>query len=151
MAAYSAQTPCALEFFRTAKCDLFPATKDASQTCQSKKSLIYLKPRSFFANRKLAVVHVWIPLTGVAMWWRTNRILTCHRKAEGQGQSLSIPFVNTNKRPLAPHSFCEHETPVCSAKAKRVSVDCNKILGKMERDPVFFANVSRLNSNILTG
>lgn len=37
MAAYSAQTPCALEFFRTAKCDLFPATKDASQTCQNKK------------------------------------------------------------------------------------------------------------------
>lgn len=77
------------------------------------------------------------------MWWRTNRILTCHRKVEGQGQSVSIPFVNTNKRPLAPHSFCEHETPICSAKAKRVSVDCNKILGSSRwREIPFFPKAS---------
>ena len=37
MAAYSAQTPCALEFFRTAKCDLFPATKMPVRHVKTKK------------------------------------------------------------------------------------------------------------------
>ena len=107
------------------------------------------------------------PLTGVAMWWRANHILMCHRKAEGQGQSANKDetrqtnsFLWTQTRSnKTPHSFhialvSTNETPIYSAD------DNQESQGRSHQDfrqmysiwslLVFFANVSRLNSRKIT-
>lgn len=110
--------------------------------------LYFSRPRKLFLKTICYFPWFRIPLTGVAMWWCANRILMCHRKAEGQGQSANtspyflwtqarhhIAFVSTNETPIYSADYISQ-----SSRSRSIT---SRFLTNVRKK--MFAHVSGLN------